>query len=253
MAIIDARGIARAFDGLARRRGVCRSLAVCAWAYLITWATPAAPAMGWRALAVNATAAGRLRTAPQPVRARRRQALALAASYRPALLRSLYVWIASVLLLAVIWLWQPVGGDIYRSGDGPRGSRAAVQLFGIWLIVQSVRAIDALELAGIRQALPAPPASHAPPALAIRGPYRSVRHPLYFGWVLVMFGAAHMTADRLAFAALTTAVPDCGGAVGGALAPARTFGEPNTPATGAGSLANGALPLLKGARSPRHF
>ena len=37
------------------------------------------------------------------------------------------------------------------------------------------------------------------------GPYRWVRHPLYLGWLLMVFGAAHMTGDRLAFAAITTA------------------------------------------------
>ena len=31
-----------------------------------------------------------------------------------------------------------------------------------------------------------------------------MRHPLYLGWVLVVFGAAHMTGDRLAFAVITT-------------------------------------------------
>ena len=37
------------------------------------------------------------------------------------------------------------------------------------------------------------------------GVYGLVRHPLYFGWVLIVFGAAHMTGDRLTFAVLTTA------------------------------------------------
>ena len=36
------------------------------------------------------------------------------------------------------------------------------------------------------------------------GPYRWVRHPLYLGWLLMVFGAAHMTGDRLVFAAITT-------------------------------------------------
>ena len=40
--------------------------------------------------------------------------------------------------------------------------------------------------------------------LQVAGPYRLVRHPLYLGWILVVFGAAHMTGDRLAFAAITT-------------------------------------------------
>ena len=37
-----------------------------------------------------------------------------------------------------------------------------------------------------------------------RGPYRLVRHPIYFGWILSVFGAAHMTGDRLAFAAISS-------------------------------------------------
>ena len=41
-------------------------------------------------------------------------------------------------------------------------------------------------------------------ALQIAGPYRWVRHPLYLGWLLMVFGAAHMTGDRMAFAAATT-------------------------------------------------
>jgi protein-S-isoprenylcysteine O-methyltransferase Ste14 len=31
-----------------------------------------------------------------------------------------------------------------------------------------------------------------------------MRHPLYFGWMLAVFGTPHMTGDRLAFAVMTT-------------------------------------------------
>jgi len=31
-----------------------------------------------------------------------------------------------------------------------------------------------------------------------------VRHPLYFGWALLVFGAPHMTADRFTFAIVST-------------------------------------------------
>ena len=54
-------------------------------------------------------------------------------------------------------------------------------------------------MAGIRS-----PSAGNPPTLQEKGPYRWVRHPLYLGWMLATFGAAHMTADRLAFAAISS-------------------------------------------------
>ena len=113
------------------------------------------------------------------------------------LLRSTYVWGASALLVFVCLLWQPMGGDMYRVTGWPAAVHAGVQLFGLWLIAQSVKSIDALELAGIHE-----PTPHN---LQTAGPYGVVRHPLYSGWLLAVFGAAHMTADRLAFAVLTCA------------------------------------------------
>src|SRR5947207_145229 len=41
--------------------------------------------------------------------------------------------------------------------------------------------------------------------LVTSGPYQLVRHPLYLGWALAVFGTPHMTGDRLAFAVLSTA------------------------------------------------
>jgi protein-S-isoprenylcysteine O-methyltransferase Ste14 len=36
------------------------------------------------------------------------------------------------------------------------------------------------------------------------GVYGVVRHPLYFGWALLVFGAPQMTVDRFAFALIST-------------------------------------------------
>jgi protein-S-isoprenylcysteine O-methyltransferase Ste14 len=41
--------------------------------------------------------------------------------------------------------------------------------------------------------------------LQTTGPYRLVRHPLYLGWMLVVFAPANMTGDRLFFAVITSA------------------------------------------------
>ena len=114
------------------------------------------------------------------------------------LLRSCYVWIASLLWFGVVAAWQPLGGLVFeQTGPAARAVHAAVQVAGLVLIAASVAAIDALELAGIRS-------GSRPSGLQARGPYRLVRHPLYFGWMLAVFGAATMTFDRLVFAGLTT-------------------------------------------------
>jgi protein-S-isoprenylcysteine O-methyltransferase Ste14 len=113
------------------------------------------------------------------------------------LLRSFYVWIASVLLILVCVLWVPAGADLYRTRGWLAIVHAGVQLYGVWLIAQAVRGIDPLELAGIRGESERGP-------LQVRGPYAFVRHPLYFGWVLAVLGPAHMTGDRLVFGTVTT-------------------------------------------------
>src|SRR5204863_2523936 len=98
---------------------------------------------------------------------------------------------------AALALWQPVGGTAYTVTGWRAIAHAAVQLSGIVLIARSVAKIDALQLAGIKPAA-------GRDALQIGGPYQWVRHPVYLGWLLAVFGAAHMTADRLTFAIITT-------------------------------------------------
>jgi protein-S-isoprenylcysteine O-methyltransferase Ste14 len=40
--------------------------------------------------------------------------------------------------------------------------------------------------------------------LTVGGPYTWVRHPIYLGWVLLVFGAPAMTTGRLCFATVST-------------------------------------------------
>jgi len=129
-----------------------------------------------------------------------REAVKRGLSFIPShLIRSLYVWTASVLLFAVCVWWRPIGGSVYRVAWPGAIAFAAVQIAGIWLSARSVGAINALELAGIR------PPRRPDGGLQTSGPYRVVRHPLYLGWMLFVFGAANMTADRLAFATISSA------------------------------------------------
>jgi protein-S-isoprenylcysteine O-methyltransferase Ste14 len=115
--------------------------------------------------------------------------------------RSLYVWIASLLLVVVCIAWRPVpGGELYRITGWAGWMIRGVQLAGLLLTLRAATALDVLELAGIRQALGRPLESR----VEIVGPYRWVRHPLYAGWMLFVFGSPDMTVDRLTFAAVSS-------------------------------------------------
>jgi len=122
----------------------------------------------------------------------------VAAMVPERLIRSTYVYIASVLLIVVCLVWRPIGGVVYTATGAVFPLLAAVQLLGVGFIAASVRAIDGLELAGIRV-----PAANT--ALQVGGPYRVVRHPLYLGWMLAVFGTPHLTGDRLMFAIVSSA------------------------------------------------
>jgi hypothetical protein len=172
------------------------SLAACAYAYFVVWARPATYASVWTPTAINAA----LFTAfalHHSLFARESIKRRAARIVPDRLMRSFYVWTASLLLLMVLACWQPIAGEAYTVVGWRAAAHAAVQVGGVWLVARSAATIDPLELAGIR-----PPSGSD--SLQIAGPYRWVRHPLYLGWLLVVFGAAHMTANRLAFAAITT-------------------------------------------------
>jgi protein-S-isoprenylcysteine O-methyltransferase Ste14 len=116
----------------------------------------------------------------------------------PELERSIYVWIASVLFLAVCAAWQPVPGALWRISGLPALLGRGLQVAGVILSVVAARHLDALSLAGIRQARHE---AWSAPALDETGPYALVRHPIYLGWFLMVWGAPEMTGTRLIFAA----------------------------------------------------
>jgi methanethiol S-methyltransferase len=171
------------------------ALGLCAWTFAVAMGRAAAPA-GWDAIAVDA-ALITVFALHHSLFARERIKQRLASSLPAPLVRSVYVWIASLLLMLVCILWRPIGRELYAAPGVLAIALTAVQLTGLWITARGVARIDPLELAGIRPAAPTQ-------GLQVTGPYHWVRHPLYLGWLLMVFGAAHMTGDRLAFAALTT-------------------------------------------------
>ena len=114
--------------------------------------------------------------------------------------RSVYVWIASLLFLAVCWWWQPLPGVAWRIGGPWRWPAYGLALAGIALTARASRFIGVWELAGVRQAR-----RDQPVEFTVTGPFGLVRHPIYLGWVLMVFGVPDMTCSRLLFAVISTA------------------------------------------------
>ncbi|NQW04772.1 MAG: isoprenylcysteine carboxylmethyltransferase family protein [Acidobacteria bacterium] len=127
---------------------------------------------------------------------------AIRARVSPALERAVYVWLSSLLFGLTLWAWTPVPGITWRF------TGASVWLFelgcltGVALTAVAASSLDPLELAGIRQAFGRPVAPEQP--LLTTGPYRLVRHPIYLGWVLMVWCLPVMTGTRLVFATIST-------------------------------------------------
>jgi protein-S-isoprenylcysteine O-methyltransferase Ste14 len=123
----------------------------------------------------------------------------------PEIERSIYTWTASLLFLATCWWWQPIAVTLYALDQPWRGAGYLVQTAGVILTIHSSARLDVFDLAGVRQVQQA--RGGAVPrhvALETSGVYGFVRHPLYFAWILLVFGAPVMTGTRLAFAVLST-------------------------------------------------
>ena len=113
--------------------------------------------------------------------------------------RSTYVWVASLLFIAACLAWRPIAGTVYRIPPPWAWLAGALQLAGGVFTFDAARRIDVRVLSGLR---PEPTTDGDPVA---RGTYRLVRHPIYLGWVLLVWAASDMTTGRLVFALISTA------------------------------------------------
>ena len=84
------------------------------------------------------------------------------------------------------------------------GTDLAVQAGAVVFTVNSARRLGLLHLAGLAQVLRADAAASAPAELDQSGPYALVRHPIYFGWLLIVWPAPTMNGTRLVFAIVST-------------------------------------------------
>jgi methanethiol S-methyltransferase len=120
--------------------------------------------------------------------------------------RSTYVLFSSLALLALFWLWRPIGGVVWDvEGHSLRILLYALCAMGWLLVLMSTFLINHFDLFGLRQVyifLLGKPYS----PLAFRTPmlYRHVRHPLYLGWLMAFWATPTMKVAHLVFAIATT-------------------------------------------------
>jgi protein-S-isoprenylcysteine O-methyltransferase Ste14 len=124
-----------------------------------------------------------------------------------AIERSTYVLCASLALLLIIWQWRPIGFQIWSVTNVPL--RAILWTFCAlgWLTVLLVTfLINHFDLFGLRQVwLPLTGKPYTKVVFVTPLPYRFVRHPLYFGFLLAFWMTPNMTLAHLLFAVATTA------------------------------------------------
>jgi protein-S-isoprenylcysteine O-methyltransferase Ste14 len=120
-------------------------------------------------------------------------------TFPPALERSVYVWISSLLFICVCGLWQPVPGRWWEVEGAGRTAMLLGQLASVVFILASARRLDVLDLAGILQVVEGERERTAP-SLETRGPFNLVRHPIYLGWLLFVWLAPTMNGTKGTFA-----------------------------------------------------
>lgn len=121
--------------------------------------------------------------------------------------RSTYVLMASLALILLFWQWRPIGIEIWTI-EHPIARAALWTIFaagwGTVLVVTFL--INHFDLFGLRQVwLPLVGRPYVPVSFRTPLPYRYVRHPLYFGFLLAFWATPTMTLAHLVFAVATTA------------------------------------------------
>jgi protein-S-isoprenylcysteine O-methyltransferase Ste14 len=121
--------------------------------------------------------------------------------------RSVYVLLASLMLMLLFWQWRPIAAPLWHA-QSVIGQALGWGVFalGFGIVLLSTFLIDHFELFGLKQVL-RNLLGHAEPSPGFVTPffYRLVRHPLYLGFILAFWSGPSMTVGHALVAAAMTA------------------------------------------------
>jgi protein-S-isoprenylcysteine O-methyltransferase Ste14 len=124
-----------------------------------------------------------------------------------AMERSTYVLAASLTLILMFWQWRPIRDVVWQV---PHPDFAVVvqvvSLVGIVIVLVATFLINHFELFGLHQVFNNL-RGRGMPEIRFKTPgfYKTVRHPIYLGFIIAFWAAPVMTVGHLLFAVVTTA------------------------------------------------
>ena len=124
----------------------------------------------------------------------------------PAIERSTFVLVTSLLLGLIMWQWQPIPNEIWSVGGVLGMALWGLFALGFGIVLISTFLIDHFDLFGLRQVVSHFRGQDIPAHQFVeRSLYGLVRHPIMLGFVIAFWATPQMTGGHLLWAAMTTA------------------------------------------------
>jgi protein-S-isoprenylcysteine O-methyltransferase Ste14 len=124
----------------------------------------------------------------------------------PAIERSTYVLLATLVVALLMWQWRPIPDPVWSVEVGwARALLWGLYALGWVVLVVSTFLIGHFDLFGLRQVLArARERSYVEPGFRVPWLYRLVRHPLMVGFLIAFWATPDMSVGRLLFAGAAT-------------------------------------------------